>query len=79
MLDEWYDFVDYTVEFFVLFLRSYRVIWYKFFYFFIVLYRWNNILFLIRLLFCLFVFNVIVERFFGSLKRVKIGKRVVIG
>ena len=79
VLDEWHDLVDYTVEFLAPSSRSYRVTWYKLFHFSIASHRWNNILLLIRLLFCLPVSNVIVERFFGSLKRVKTGKRAAIG
>ena len=79
VLDEWHDLVDYTVEFLAPSSRSYRVTWYKLFHFSVGSHRWNNILLLIRLLFCLPVSNAIVERFFGSLKRVKTGKRAAIG
>ena len=78
-LDEWHDLVDYTVEFLAPSSRSYRVTWYKLFHFSIGSHCWNDILLLIRLLFCLPVSNAIVERFFGSLKRVKTGKRAAIG
>ena len=79
MLDEWHDLVDYTVEFLALSSRSYRIIWYKLFHLSIGSNHWNIILLLIRLLFCLPVSNAIVKRFFGSLKRVKTGKRAAIG
>ena len=80
MLDEWHDLVDYTVAFIAPYSLSYRATWYKLFHLCIESNRWENILLLIRLLFCLPVSNAIVERFFGSLKRVKnLGERAALG
>ena len=53
--------------------------WYKLFHLSLGSTCWNNVLLLVRLLFCLPVSNAIVERFFGSLKRVKTGRRAALG
>jgi len=79
VLDEWHDLVEYMVEFLAPSSRSYHATWYKLFHLSIGSNRWSNILLLIRLLFCLPVSSAIVKRFFGSLKRVKTGKRAAVG
>ena len=79
VLDECLDLVDYTVKFLAPSSQSYRITWYKLFHLSIGSNHWNNILLLIRLLFCLPVSNAIVKTFFGSRKRVKTVKRAAIG
>ena len=79
LLDEWHELVEYTVEFLSPSSRNYRATWYKLFHLSIGSTRWNNVLLLVRLLFCLPVSNAIVERFFGSLKKVKTGRRAALG
>ena len=74
LLEEWHDLVQYTVDFLAHSSRSYRATWYKLFHSSLIS-RWNSVMLLIRLLFCLPVSNATVERFFGSFKRVKTGRR----
>ena len=79
LLEEWHDLVDYTATFLAPSSTSYRATWYKLFHSSLMTSRWSNIMLVVRLLFCLPVSNATVERFFGSLKRVKTGSRSTLG
>ena len=61
LLDEWHDLVQYTVEFLSPSSRSYRATWYRLFHLSLGPTRWNNVLLLVRLLFCLPVSNAVIE------------------